>query len=707
VTRRVPTLVVALALGAGGAAAGPVLAQEPTPQDTSDVVLLDPLVVTADRAETPLSASIGAVTRLEGADLAPTRFAGVGEALGAVPGFTLVDRDGSGLDPQPIVRGFYGGGEAEYVVVLLDGRPLNALQSGLMTWDLVAPSSITAVEVVRGGSSSLYGDAAVAGVVNLITSDTDRPGARMTLAAAGHGLVRGGAQLSRRLGRRTLRIHGSGLRTDGFRDHGRRSALTFGGSIDVVSTERARLDLSIASTRLTADQPGPLPAADLATSRSASDAFYRFDKTSEWAHRIGLDGSLELSDGVSMTGGVTTEVRRSGDVRTIPLAPDFSDTKERTLGTDRLVGAAQVVWDGPALPWPGRVVAGVEGSWGRIDSEYRPVVAGPRPAYLAAAGETGALDASGDGTRRAAAAFAQVEVRPLSALRLSLGVRVDHVGDRFTPRPPSSGETVEATHTAVSPKLGATLRWLDAARSSGSVYASAGRSFKTPTPDQLFDQRSIPLPFPPFSATTSNPTLVPQRGTSLEAGAYQALALGSGAAIASLSLAVYQMDMEDELDFDLATLQYVNIGESRHRGVEASIGVRESGRGSVLVSYALESATSRIGPTDGLDLRAIPRHSWAARVTVPVGPALEAGADLTRASGAWLDAENTIPLDAFTRVDLRVATDVAGGSVFAEVRNVFDERYSSTGFPDPGGSGTVYYQPAAGRTLGVGITLER
>ena len=31
------------------------------------------------------------------------------------------------------------------------------------------------------------------------------------------------------------------------------------------------------------------------------------------------------------------------------------------------------------------------------------------------------------------------------------------------------------------------------------------------------------------------------------------------------------MDMTDELDFDLATFRFVNIGESRHRGVEAGL----------------------------------------------------------------------------------------------------------------------------------------
>lgn len=80
---------------------------------------------------------------------------------------------------------------------------------------------------------------------------------------------------------------------------------------------------------------------------------------------------------------------------------------------------------------------------------------------------------------------------------------------------------------------------------------------------------------------------------------------------------------------------------------------------------------------------------------------------MTRQSGAWIDDPNTIPLDAFTTVDARVSYEFAGVSTFLELTSVFDRASSSTGFPDPSGSGTVYYHPAAGRTLWVGVTLER
>ena len=644
------SLGLGIALLCASTAGGGAAAQQPSRPDTSDVAVLDELVVTADRAGTPLRSTVGAVTRIDGEALRVTRVAGVAQALQLAPGFALVDRDGSGLDPQPIVRGFYGGGEAEYVLVLLDGRPLNALASGLMAWELVPPGSIEAVEIVRGPGSSLYGDAAVGGVINLSSSGADERGGHVRVLAAEDGVYRGSARVAGRLAGRPFRAFGAALTSDGYRLHGSRDAVNLGLAYDIVSGDRHSLSASLASTWTAAERPGPLPEALLSFSRRGSDLFYRFDETAERAHMIGVEGSTDVS-GARLSGRITTDLRRSTDRRTIPLAPDFAATKERELGTDRVVGSVQVVTDGLGLSLPGRVVAGVDAEVGWLDSEYRPIVAGTRAEYAASSGEPGALDARGEGRRGAVALFAHVEVLPVPALRVTAGARVDHIRDLFDARPPTEPESVEATHTAVTPRAGVSLRWLDRPGVSGSVFATVARSFKAATLDQLFDQRSIPVPFPPFSATTSNPELVPQRGVSVEAGAYQELGSESGALHATLSLSTYRMDMEDELDFDLATLRYVNIGRSVHRGVEAEAWVSGlEGRITVRGGYTLQDATSATGDSEGRSLRAIPRHTWVGGLSTVVTERLAAGVDLVRASGAWLDDQNTVPLRGFTRV---------------------------------------------------------
>ncbi|HEY9518793.1 MAG TPA: TonB-dependent receptor plug domain-containing protein, partial [Gemmatimonadales bacterium] len=189
------------ALVQAGAAMGQAA---PPASDTLRPRLLDPVVVTAARTGSPLRTSAAAVTRIGAARLARVPQATLADLLRSVPGFAIVDFDGLGFDPQLMARGFYGGGQAEYVIVQVNGKPVNQVMHGLVAWDaLPPPASIEAVEVLRGGASSLYGDAAIGGVINLITRAADSvrtgPEIRWQAAGGGFGTVRAAADLGERL----------------------------------------------------------------------------------------------------------------------------------------------------------------------------------------------------------------------------------------------------------------------------------------------------------------------------------------------------------------------------------------------------------------------------------------------------------------------------------------------------------------------------
>src|SRR5688572_26039799 len=157
-----------------------------------DTIALDPLVVTADRARSPLSTSIVAISRVDAEALQRFPRVTVADALRQIPGFALVSFDGLDGDPQVMVRGFYGAGEAEYMVVMVDGKPVNQLQSGVVPWDALPLNAVRSIEVVRGGSSALYGDAAIGGVINIITA-APIDGLRFEVLGGEHNTFRGDA----------------------------------------------------------------------------------------------------------------------------------------------------------------------------------------------------------------------------------------------------------------------------------------------------------------------------------------------------------------------------------------------------------------------------------------------------------------------------------------------------------------------------------
>jgi outer membrane receptor protein involved in Fe transport len=231
-------------------------------------------------------------------------------------------------------------------------------------------------------------------------------------------------------------------------------------------------------------------------------------------------------------------------------------------------------------------------------------------------------------------------------------------------------------------------------------------SFKAPTLDQLFDQRPVPLPEPPFSATTSNALLSPQLGAGFEAGIYQYMT-SKDLGTFLLSLSGYETTMRDEIDFDVASLRYVNIARSRHRGVETGVRWAGSLPVSFFAAHTLQSVTALRGANEGKQLKAIPSQQLNVGATLSAFDALQATAIVSHTGSGWVDDQNIVKLPGFTRTDLRLSYAWQFMSLFADVTNVFDTRYNTTAYLDPAGTGERYISPAAGRMVMIGIRNGR
>ncbi len=643
---------------------------------------LGAIVVVAERAATSMNRSTAAITRLTAADLARLPHATVADVLRRVPGFAVVDFDGLGRDPQLMVRGFYGGGEADYMRVMVDGRPVNLVHNGTIAWETLPPlSSIESIEIVRGSASALHGDAAVAGVINIVTRrSSDRLAQWRGQSETSTG-VSASVDLANVLSDRKAAASLAFDWTDGFRRHSARTSATARGTMQLSRT----LDASLRGSWRDFDEPGPLLESRFVAG-SGSDSRFHSDGGDdfEWGATVDYGGSLGAGGDAQTSFRVGG--RRGTLVRTLPLAPDYGDTRERRLETFDAGVTTQANLNPTILPFGERLSVGASVDIGSIDSRYY-------------SGET--LDADGSGGRLAIGAFAHFVNSPRDWLRWTLGLRLDRLADSFSPGPSDS----DAAHFAFSPKAGVNIHYASRGRATGHAWVSASRTFKAPTLDQLFDQRPIPIPFPPFSVTTSNPDLNPQRGTSLEAGIYHDVAVGRAQLGATLTL--YQIAMRDELDFDLQTFKYVNIGRSRHRGAEAGLTVA-GGIASGFASLTLQSAVSRSGANTGKQLKAIPGQLYSTGATVSPPGRGTLSLSLARTADMFIDDGNTRRIPSWTRVDAQFSWRfLATVDAFLGARNLFDSRFYTTAFPDPSGSGEAYVYPAAGRVLTIGARHGR
>ena len=247
-------------------------------------------------------------------------------------------------------------------------------------------------------------------------------------------------------------------------------------------------------------------------------------------------------------------------------------------------------------------------------------------------------------------------------------------------------------------------------RHVGNLFANVSRSFKTPTLDQLYDQRSIIFqipPNPPFKVLLSSGDLNPQFGTSIEVGSYHRAILSPNLLYGEFSLAAYTMDMKDELDFDLQQLKYVNIGRSRHQGIETGLRITIKSNLNFFLNYTHQSAKSRIGEYVGKFLKAIPRDVIFGGISTAHKSGVGGSITIKSTNRIFLDDANTMRLPNYTIVNSRLKYKFGLVSATFDVINIFNQSYSTTGYPDASGSGQFYFYPAAGRHMLLSLNLQR
>jgi outer membrane cobalamin receptor len=193
---------MALAAGSGPAAAEDrkVSAQELVKQgffsdfDELDLTsLLEGTEITssvAARRPEPVAHTSGAISLMTAEDIRSLGIFTLEDLLRTLPGFDVViDNLGHA---RIIARGIAPSvrGTSEGVLILLNGNRLNEdLDGGATTLNLTIPvSNLHHVEVLRGSASALYGDGAVAAVINLVTDGTSDKERQQGLAlSAGYG----------------------------------------------------------------------------------------------------------------------------------------------------------------------------------------------------------------------------------------------------------------------------------------------------------------------------------------------------------------------------------------------------------------------------------------------------------------------------------------------------------------------------------------
>lgn len=133
-----------------------------------DILGLDEIVITADRSEMKRTESVTIVNTLSPKLFSSAQSIALIEGLSFSPGLRIENNCQNCGFSQVRMNGM----EGPYSQILINSRPIFSGLAGVYGLELIPTNMIERIEVVRGGGSALYGSNAIAGVINIILSES-------------------------------------------------------------------------------------------------------------------------------------------------------------------------------------------------------------------------------------------------------------------------------------------------------------------------------------------------------------------------------------------------------------------------------------------------------------------------------------------------------------------------------------------------------
>jgi iron complex outermembrane receptor protein len=699
--RRAPIVLFAALLAASSAAAQVPVQPDTVGRRTGRAEKLPEIEVTVTRAPEPLARVPAAVGVLDRTTIQRgQQTTGIDEALSNIPGVVVSNRYNFSLDQRISIRGF--GSRSNFGVrglkILLDGIP-QTLPDGQSQLTNIDFADIDRAEVLKGASSSLYGNAS--GGVIALQSERAAPGpfAQRVRAQAGSGKRNGDAfykwqsWTSGRSGPVSGTLSVSQFKADGFRQHSAAETRQLNAGVDyaIGGSTLGTLRLSLADNP-EAQNPGALTLAEYvanADSAAASNIRRGADKD---AQQQQLALALKHFD----TAGNEYDISVFGLLRDLanPLAAPPDINPGPTAGTfvviDRAVGGVRLsatrrLGEAPRAP---RLIAGADVQRLRDDRQNFVSDAGRRTDAVF-------LDQREKVTELGP--FAQVQWTASEHLLVSGGVRYDwvrfalddhYLGDGFD-------DSGTRTMSSFSGNVGASWAFDD----NFVPYVNVATAFETPTTTELVNKSDGSGGF--------NPDLGPQRAVNYEIGAR-----GQPTPRVSYSVALFLGRVTDAI-VQVGEIGgrafFGNTGKTHNDGAEVGLSVTPVGGLTLSGAYTYARYRFASGPFDGNRLPGVPEHYWrlGLRTALPRGFYLDA--DHTLNSSIAADDPNTIIVDSWGAgvTNLRVGWEGEAGSLqlapFLGLNNLWDRRY--VGSVTLNGLGGRVFEPAPRRVIYFGAEV--
>ena len=633
---------------------------------------MDTLVVTANRVEQrrgDVAENVSVVTRV---DLRLTAAQTLDDALRQIPGFSLFRRSSS-LVANPTSQGVslrgIGPSGVSRTLVLLDGVPLNDPFGGWVYWSRVPRETVERIEVVRGGGSDLWGNAALGGVIQVFTTDGSVEPIRVTAEGGTQGTWTVDGGVSAASGPFRMSISGRAFSTDGY--------------AVIREGQRGPIDIKASSEHEVVRGSIEVPDSPAGRLRLFGDYFSevrgngtRLTGNDTRIGMLGVEWSIETGAGDEIRATVYGQ-KQTFQSRFSAQEEDRSSERPALDQFDVPTSAvgAGLAWH-RTLPSGWSLGAGGDFRWvdGETNERFRNL------------GDGFTRQRGAGGEQQLAGLYVRLGGEILPGFRLRLGLRADSWQSsdlwRFE-RSLEDGSVVRDEHfadpdeLAISPKLSLVWRVTPSLSLRGAGY----RSFRSPTLNELVR---------PFRVrndiTEANETLDPETLWGGEVGA------DFGHERWLLRLTGFWNQLEDPIsNVTIATgpgtvepcgfvpdggvcRQRQNLDRARVRGVETEFALAPAAPWLLSFSHLLSDAMITAGGgLEGRRIAQVPRNQFVARIVFDDPELLQGSAQIRWLGGQFEDDRNQLRLGSFAVVDLFLGRELVPGlAAFVSVENLLD-----------------------------------
>jgi len=631
-------------------------------QQSSDKTL-PPVVVSSTRFENNIEPGPIGATIITADQIREAGVNNVNEAIRKIAGVYGRQNLNGTQDYALDLRGF-GSTSSQNMVVLVDGIRLSENEGVNPLLSSVPIELVERIEIIRGGSSVLYGEGATAGVINVITKRA-RPNAQggsLVGEAGSYGHRELRASAAKSWDSLALDANIGELRTDNYRANNALRQRNFSGGLQWGDAQ-GRIGLRVDALRQDSRLPGSLKWDQFNADPRQTNTPNDFGSNDTDRYTLFADrklGAYELAAELSQR----TKTAKGHYVSSFGIYDAKADSQV-TQFSPRIRHVA--MHEG----WANELVGGIDlARWSRTT----------------ASDFAGAPSSRANAFQNSRALYVRDEIKGKQA-RIALGVRHENFDkDSVDPVSPARG-----TYTKSFGMNAWELQGSYAIVPAVELFAKAGQSYRVANVDENA-----------FTPTPGAP-LEPQTSHDLEGG------VTIRNASSKATVRYFQHSLKNEIFYNPLAFANVNLDPTRRRGVELEASSVLSRTLSLTANAQHVSAEFTDGPYAGKEMVLVPRNIATVRMTWL--PTARQTADL---GVQWVDTQRyggdfsnacSGRIPSYTTLDARYAIRMGGWELAVIGTNLTGRDYFSSAYGacNIGNSG-IYPDP--GRQLRLSARLD-